>query len=293
MKRTSDYKIHFGLMSGLFVLGEGVILLPSAENGKYTVLGYLLALITLFLLYLAVMPLANLIFTKTADSRLKKLFCCVLITTVAVYSLFCAANCFNAFFRFATAVLLPDSPRLFSLILLSLTAIYFSLKPKSVFLKFALIAFFLTSLTVIFLTLVSASNFDIKNIYIYSFPKLMPLFKSTLPFLRVVALPALLLPFFEAAVLGKSGYSKGFGISIGSCLLGACLLCSVLIFSPELVGKLNYPYTLAVSTVTLGRLFTRADSLSYFVFFAAVTVKTSACLIIAIKSLKRIKEILS
>ena len=48
--------------------------------------------------------------------------------------------------------------------------------------------------------------------------------------------------------------------------------------------------TSAVSTVSLGELFTRMDGLSYFVYFAAQTVQTAVCVSLIRELLSRIGE---
>ena len=39
-----------------------------------------------------------------------------------------------------------------------------------------------------------------------------------------------------------------------------------MLFGPTFAARIEYPYTAAVSTVSVGRLFTRMDYFSYFIY---------------------------
>ena len=53
---------------------------------------------------------------------------------------------------------------------------------------------------------------------------------------------------------------------------------AAIVFGSDFAGKLKYPYASAISTVTLGNLFTRMDGFAYLIFFASVIVKITVCI---------------
>ena len=80
------------------------------------------------------------------------------------------------------------------------------------------------------------------------------------------------------------------GLSFGFFLLGIAILLSVMIFGAELSGRLDYPFFSAVSTVTIGKLFTRMDYLAYFIYFSSALIKITICLFVTFSSLKKIRQ---
>ena len=74
------------------------------------------------------------------------------------------------------------------------------------------------------------------------------------------------------------------GVSGGCGLSALVLLNSVMLFGAELAGKFDYPYSAAISTISVGYLFSRMDGFSYFLGFACALVRIGVC-ITTVKSL--------
>ena len=74
------------------------------------------------------------------------------------------------------------------------------------------------------------------------------------------------------------------GVSGGCGLAALVLLNSVMLFGAELAGKFDYPYSAAISTISVGYLFSRMDGFSYFLGFACTLVRIGVC-ITTVKSL--------
>ena len=95
------------------------------------------------------------------------------------------------------------------------------------------------------------------------------------------------LKFFFDDTRTKQGFS---GVIIGACLLGMCILSPILLFGAQLSGQLDFPNSYAVSTVTVGRLFTRLDGFAYFVYFVSSVIKITVCISVVRESLKTIDK---
>ena len=146
----------------------------------------------------------------------------------------------------------------------------------------------------VFFFIAISGNFDAEYIIYDRMPNADEALNATLPYLLKTAMPIVILPFYFRMVFEDNckGACIG-GITAGFVLFCICMLSSILLFSPALAGRLSYPYASAVSTVTVGKLFTRMDGFSYFVYFSAAVTKINVCLFVASDSLKRLNKIIS
>lgn len=74
--------------------------------------------------------------------------------------------------------------------------------------------------------------------------------------------------------------SRGAVLSVifASLLLLVCRLNVSLLFGDSFAAALDYPYSEAVSTVTVGRLFARMEGWAYLMYYAASVLRATVCL---------------
>ena len=70
-----------------------------------------------------------------------------------------------------------------------------------------------------------------------------------------------------------------------SVLLFVCWLNVSLLFGESFAAALDYPYSEAVSTVTVGRLFARMEGWAYLMYYAASVLRATVCLSLCIRFL--------
>ncbi len=288
MKISTPYRFHITALAALFILGNGVIIFPTSVADEYTFLAYLLCVGLAFLLFFVLTRLISKVysFRPTADTKTyKKALLTILYFVSAAVALYYTVDTFYDFSLFVSELALKDFPIIVGFISFLAVAVFMNLCKNSAFYKFAVIAFLFTALVIIFFFLASLKNYRISNIFIFRLPPLKALFAQTKEYFMGLILPVLLFLCFEASVFKDTPKAYTFwGITSGSVLLGLCILNSVLLFGTRFSGALDYPYASAVSTVTIGRLFTRLDGFSYFVYFAAAITRITVCTIL-IKSL--------
>jgi len=273
----------------LFVLGNGVMVLPDKTADEYTFLGLIIASLTGIAVTAVLIPLAD-ICCNSAENIFAKILKGVIFSSVSVAALFTAADTFSDFTRFVSIHILPEIGQWIITAVLVFTVVFFALKRQEDTLKFALICFLFVTVAVAFFFLATVGDFELQNIHIESLPDFGKLTKAAKPYFLKAVLPAFLLPFYRSFLFGsKRSTACFFGVAAGFVLLGVCVLSSVLLFSPRLAGRLSYPYASAISTVTIGKIFTRLDGFSYFIYFAAAIAKINICVFLAIEGLKKIK----
>lgn len=292
MTAGPTYNKHSASLAAIFILGDSVIVLPYASSGKYALFGFALAAAAAVILYFAALPIARIFFINPQNGNI---FCktvsAVLLYAAAAYALAGAGQTFIGFINYAEKILMPDSGRFFIASIFILITAALATRRHEVILKLSLIFLVFGTVTVLLFFLLSAKDFKIENILVYSFPSCKELFKETLPYFFGVSLPALLIPVFEALFYGRTRKAAGFaGLGIGLSLITLCLLDCLLLFGQELAARLDYPLAAAVSTVTVGPLFTRMDGVIYSLFFATALIKTAVCIKISYFSLKTIKS---
>lgn len=287
MSKEKHFKSHSVALFALFFLGEGIILLPTNSANEYTFTGYLFCVLSGFIIYSALLPLLNYIFSKEKSSIIIK----IIFYSICIFALFCAASTFKSFIFFASKILIPNTAKTISIIIFLLVLIFFFFKSEENILKFCLLSFSFVAIAILFFFFATLGNFNIRNIFVFSFPKLSTLYTQSMPYFRTTLVPSLLLPVWQVLVFKKIRPKEAFaGLLVGTVLLGICILCSVLLFGPQLAGNLDFPYASAVSTVTVGRLFTRLDGFSYYIYFTSALIKIISCLFIVKSLLKKIHD---
>ena len=278
MKQKTVYFTHQISLYSLFIMGNAVIGLPQKSADEYTFLGFLVSATATILINLAVTPLICRLFSSDKNSFVKRYALPCLAWVTALFSLWCAADTFYDFISFISRIILPrTSPFLVTVVFLLLT-VFFITRSKEATLKFSLLCFWGIAAVIVFFFIASVRDYNLQNIFIFSLPDLRQLYKQTTPYTINPLLPCLLLCVYNAVAFKKSRLkATALGIAVGYTLLGLCVLGSVLLFGPYTAGRLEFPYSAAVSTVTLGSLFTRMDGISYLLYFACALIRITVC----------------
>lgn len=291
MNRTPAFRVHCAAVTALFILGCGVITLPTSASDEYTVAVFLLsAVISLLICFLLYKP-ANLLFGEKAPKSYSlpgKITAAAVYTAVAVYSLFCFAKSFKTFIRFAADLLLKNGALWVAVLVFGAVSLFFATRRQEDILKFALLSFVCALAVMVLFVLAPLNNYEIRNIFVYRFPDFNTVWKNFKPYLTELCLPTILLPIYHALVFRQKHKGSFFwGVALGNILLGICITSAVLLFGPLFAARIEYPYAAAVSTVSVGRLFTRMDYFSYFIYFVSSITKITLCLFTAKECLKR------
>ena len=270
METENCYTKHFLMLSVLFVLGDACIKSPVNSADEYNFLVFLVSCFAAILFGFAAyfVPINK-------------------ITATPVYLLvfFTFCDAFISFISFISNNLLPYTPRVWIILPFAFILVYLGFKKTDTFLKFALICGLLSVAVVVFFFLSTFKDFEFENIYIYKLPKLNTVFSQSIFYFKSLVIPSLLLGIFARQENIKKGVLAG-GLALGLLCLAITILNSVLLFGIKFSGELEYPYSMAGSTVTFGNLFTRLDGFLYFVYSATCITKCAVGIFVN----KKIKE---
>ena len=281
----ADYGRHFFCLAALFALGESVIGLPYSDSGKYSFLGFAFAVAASF----AVLGISYFLLKSKSVFGVKA-YSAVLLSAAAVYALYNAVASFTEFLRFVDKILHPDTPRFFIAVIFVLTCAYLTSRKNSVILKLSVIFFVLSAAGIILFFLLSVKDFNTEWFLINRFPGLKAVLKETMPMAARVSLPFALIPFAAEFFINSKSKKYAFtGAAAGLGLLVLCFADCIFLFGPQLSARCDFPLAAAVSTVTVGPLFTRMDGLVYCIYFATALIKTAFCLKICFFSLSKLK----
>ena len=288
MTAEPTYNKHLAGLTAFFILGDAIISLPVAESGGASLFGFLAAAFAAAFLYFAAVPLASRLLLGKGRARL--LFAPLLLAA-AVYAFYNAGLSLIKYTDFVNRVLLPETPRFFIAVLFILIAAYLASRRQEVILKLSLIFIVAAAVTVVLFFLLSVKDYNAENIAIKKLPDLRELFLGAKPYLLRISLPALLIPVYSALFTGEKRVSAPFfGLLTGLSVIALCLLESLLLFGAPLARRLPFPLAAAVSTVTVGQLFSRMDGIVYCLFFAAALIKTAVCMKLAYFVLSKVKN---
>ncbi len=258
MQKVKPFSQHFLFLSALFILGEGIIILPLKNATRLTFLGFLIAFLIAALVFFAVIKLDFLKYP---------------VLLIAVFS---ALKTFITFLKFISSSLLKDMPNILILIIFIIPLLYFCFRKTTEILNFSLLSGVLCAGLIIFFFFATFKDFSFENIFIYSLPNVKDLFSQSLMYIKSITLPIAVLALYAKQIkVPKAKALLSLGFSCG--LLLVCIFNSILLFGTDLAGRLYYPYATAISTVTFGDLFFRLDGFSYFIYFVSALVKITVC----------------
>ncbi len=296
MTKNVAFSTHSTCLSALFVLGSAVVSMPVKEANEFTVIGFLIAAVSAFLFFGLISPLCKRVFTPDYSGNCvwrKKLPLGVIFLSTAVFSLWCAADTFRTFSEFANQVILPDTPDIYAVIILGFVAVFFTTRRQEDSLKFFFLAFWAVLFMVVFFFFAMLPNFEWENIWFFNITDFKTLFAQTKPYLLNPVLPMLLLPVYNSLTFKNNRSGTVFaGMTAGFVMLFVCVIGPVLLFGASFAGEVRYPYSAAVSTVSIGRLFSRLDGFSYFLYFICLLAKITTCLFVMTSCLKKINRLL-
>ncbi len=278
MKQKANYNIHFIMISAMFVLSNAVITVPFGGADRNNFLSFVIATVLgAGLLYLSSYAIDYLYDIKRLSKNLfaVKVFY-VLSSAVLV---FIAALCFKDYTDFVAFRMLPQTPRLIVSFIFVLCVFWTSVQKDSVILKFSLFSFVITAIIIILLFVISVPRMKFENIVLLQLPDIKDTAGQTWKYFLNVYVTLLPILLYRKCLYKdmKNKYISS-GLLSGAVLLSVCLLNSLLLFSADVACNIDFPYADAISTVTVGELFTRMDGFSYFVFFASTVIKITVCI---------------
>lgn len=263
----ANFSKHFLGLSLLFVLGDAIIVAPHKNADIYNFLGFLIASLISVAVYFIMLNISN---------NIVNIF-------VVLLSFYCMCEAFVTFIKFIKNDLLSKTAPFLIVSPLIIILIFIAYQQVSTLFKFSLISAAISLAVILLFFFSTFKDFNIQNIFIREIPSFQTVYKQTLPYIKSIVLPGILLAFFAKQEKIKKSVSV-YGLLLGLIIFGICILNSVLLFGIEFAGRLDYPYASTGSTVTFGNLFFRMDGFLYFVYLASCVVKCS----VAIFSIKYI-----
>ena len=294
MKSNKVFFTHATALSALFILGNALITAPTVSADEFTFLGYLVSVSISFLLYFIAFPVSIFFYKENSQQNnlIIKILKIVFYIAVAIFSLFCIADTFKAFILFIKQIILKNTSLTLIVIVFLAVCLFFASRRQEDILKFCLLCFWFVLGLMLFFFFATMHNYNLRNIFIFRLPEFKNLYNQMLPYIKNPVLPSLLLPIYNVIVFKKNRKGAAFsGLALGSVLLGLGILSATLLFGTTFAGELDFPYSAAVSTVNIGRLFTRLDGFSYFIYFAAAITRITVCIFIMITTLKKLAEV--
>ncbi len=275
--RSGDNKSLIGLLSGA-IIGESVISHPLTGNIGNDLLGSLSGLI-----FAAAVTLV----LKWRMKKIKSLNPSVKaagLAAVVIFSVFSFVVCVMRFSQYAARVMLDISSVTFPLLSFCFLAVFAAIKGKTVLLKLSAVLIFLSTVMIAITFALSVPFIETKYLFIYRAPEIKGFlysFFSTGGRVLLVALPML----YIGRKSKPSRFVWGFLIGVGG--IAVSLINTLGIFGAEFAATLSFPYSYAVSTASVGKIFSRMDVFLYCVCFFTCLIKCSVCIYSILEVLKK------
>ena len=276
--RVGDSK-NFVYLVAAAIIGESVISHPLTGNIGNDLLGPFCGLV------FAAAVILILKWRMTKIKSLKLPLKAVGLTAVVIFSVFSFIICIMRFSEYAARVMLDIASGVLPFLSFGGLTVFAALKAEKTLLKLSSVLFFLSAVSLILTFAFSVPFIEAKYLLIYEAPEVEGFLYS---FSRVggtallVSLPLL----FIGKEVKLSRFVWGFVLGIGG--VAVSLINTLGIFGAEFAATLSFPYSYAVSTASVGKIFSRMDVFLYCVCFFTCLIKCSVCLRSAVEALKKL-----
>ncbi len=286
------FKYHKIALWVMFIMSSAVISLPVKGANEFTFLAFLVSALIMLLIWLVFDVFCEFLKDLTNKKAIKFLTV-LLLLVLAVYTAFLGANTFKETISFISQVILPKTKKWIIVVIFGSIVAYCAFKGQKSLMKLALICSMVVVSSVLFFFFASLENYTLNNIFIFKFPTLKELFSQMKPYLQRFIFPIIVLLAFSRLNLKEKGRAVGL-VRLIIAVMGTafCVLMPLLLFGTKLSGRLDFPFISAVSTVTVGSLFTRLDGFAYFVLFISSVLKIVVCILVEYVSFKELNRLI-
>ena len=268
---TESVNRRFICLSSLIVLGDMILGLKFTRNTSDDVVGLVSAFLLVFIIVLFAKKLYDFYIKKSF--KYKDLVDGVLIFLLIIISLTVGIFTVYNFSKYAAEIMLLEKNIFLPFVSFLVLGIFLGLCHKNVLLKISLLLF---PLVLIFIILIFSYSVQFMNIK-YLLPYKEISFRVADTFVPYFL--NLLFSLVPIIVIGAENKRSSFaiGIGLGFFCLSICIINVLAVFGGELASTLNYPYSDAVSTATMGEIFSRMDGFLYASCFFSAFIKVSSC----------------
>ncbi len=286
MTAQKPYRLHTVCLLAAATLGSAAISVPYENADNRNPLAFLAAFLAAALLYFLMCPVINFIFKQKRGVGFWR---GALYSVVIFLSLWSALTVASEYIDFVKWDMLPYAPKFVLSAVFAVAVYVFSVCGNNSIFKFSLFATFGVCLVVALFFVLSLGHYDIKNIAVESIRFKNGFLRQTASYFLGVFLPSVLTLCFVCVT--REGINKKAalgGLTLAAAILVLCILNSILIFGAKSAANMSYPYADAISTITVGNLFTRMDGFAYIVFFCTSIIRQTVMLKLGMVLLSRL-----
>ncbi len=280
---TNTDSRRFICLASLIVVGDVILCLKFTKNTTNDMIGIISAFILSVAVVLLLKKAVDIFEVKSFKHKqtvsvVFMLAACLLLVATALFAVY-------NFSIYAANIMLSAKDIFFPFITFGGLASVIAFSHKNIIMKLSLLLF---PVVVVFIAVMLGFSVQFMNVkYLLPYKALegtgflttfLPLFVS----LVAASVPML--------VMGRNNKKRSFALAylFGTGMLTLCIINTLALFGGELASTLYYPYSEAVSTASMGEIFSRLDGFLYTVCFFTVIIKTSACIFSAVCLLKSV-----
>lgn len=278
MERINAGQFRVVCMAALFTMGSTVISAPYRGSDSYTLIGFAAAFAAALFCFAGLIPAVNCIYNggNNGGAYQKIIFGIIYFFTAALL-LTDAVFSFNVFCDFVSRNIIEKTPKPIIALIFAAVIYFAAINRDGTMLKFSLFSAVISAavITVFFFFLMPRFKIE----YLLPVEKISAggVLSQTVSYFFRVFLPVFPLLLYPC-LCGGEKRSVITGLAAGGIITAVTMSCGILIFGAEMAADMDYAYANAISTVSIGYLFTRMDGFSYFVFFATSLVKICICI---------------
>lgn len=287
---SSELVISFSI--ALFLIG-GELLdvgLGNAVEAYSSGIAFIIACLALS----AAAPAARAVFGAAHISEIKSIlrritFIVFGILVVAA-ALFVALDTAKDFSDFAAKVMFLRAPASPIGILFLLFSAFLASRGEKTVKKFAMISLIAVLLSAVLLILLSLPTLDLRNLSFDADATPNPNEVADIFVSKFASICVALVYFGHECDAKKGSHLTSraalIGVLLGGAILTVCYANVTLLLGGALANSEEFPYSVAVSAVSAGKLFMRMEGFSYVMYFLSMSVRAAICIGTIISILK-------
>lgn len=269
-----DLRIYEATAAALVLFGNVGLLVPfsGAVKGEFTamVFAFLISLPVYFLCFRGVG-----FYKQRAENRAVR---CLFGALITAFCLYVTLETSRHFIDYISTEVLIKNLKIYGAAAFLCVCLYALFKPPVATVKLSALCLAFAAVSVGALFAVSLRNFSFANLPQLLSGDALPIMTRSAKYLGMFFItPIVFAPFCVFNFEKPSLKTEISGFFVGAGLLCACFLSAALTFSLPVAAEMTHAYTMSVSVLSVGELFTRMDAFAYFMFFFSALVKVAVC----------------
>ena len=269
-----DFSVYECTLSAILLFGNAGLMIPfaGAKNGEFT------AMSIAFLLSVLIYGLCFRFLKLYSHRRINKVFSYFAAFLLIVFCAYICTETARHLIDFISTDVLIKNRKIYCALAFLCVCIYSLFKGPSATAKFSGPVFAFVAVFIAVLFAIAFENFELNRLSPLFLGKATDIATRTFKYWAVFFVSPIVFAVFSVFYFKKPSLkTETLGLFFGFVMLSLCFLSAALTFSLPEAAATERAYSMSISVVSVGKLFTRMEGIAYFIFFFSAVIKVAVC----------------